>query len=409
MLTKLLIKNARLDAGYETDSLGVVHTLTEKKDILIEEGKITQINDSIEANDVEMLNADGKLLLPSLREMHIHIDKTYFGGPWKAPKLPTKSSVAFRIEEELELLPKQLPYAEDRARYFVEHLIKNGHTHIRTHCNVDPGIQLKHMENTLKVLEDYKNDISYEIVAFPQHGLLRSGVEGLIREAMKMGATLVGGVDPATIDRNIDRSLETTFDIAVEANAGIDIHLHDPDTLGIFQMEKIVKLIKETKLQNKVTISHAMSLGHIKADKVLLKDTAQMLAEVGIDITSTIPMNSGTIPVLELLEYGVPVSVGHDSLMDHWSPFGTGDTIEKLSIFADRFRLVDEKSLSNAWRLGSGGIRTLNENGEQQWPKVGDEGNVLLVDTSCSAETVARRKPITHTIYQGRIISSLTN
>src|SRR5699024_4044405 len=118
---------------------------------------------------------------------------------------------------------------------------------IRSHCNIDPGIGLKHMEITLKVLADYQDKLSYEVVAFPQHGLLRSGVESQIREAMTMGASLVGGVDPATIDRDIDRSLHTTFDIAVEANKGIDIHLHDPDTLGLFQMEKIAKLTKEAK------------------------------------------------------------------------------------------------------------------------------------------------------------------
>lgn len=32
-------------------------------------------------------------------------------------------------------------------------------------------------------------------MAFPQHGLLRSQVEPLMREALRMGATHVGGVD----------------------------------------------------------------------------------------------------------------------------------------------------------------------------------------------------------------------
>lgn len=55
------------------------------------------------------------------------------------------------------------------------------------------------------VLEKYQDQITYDIVAFPQHGLLRSNVEGLIREAMAMGATLVGGVDPSIVDRNIEK------------------------------------------------------------------------------------------------------------------------------------------------------------------------------------------------------------
>ena len=57
---------------------------------------------------------------------------------------------------------------------------------------------------------------TYEIVAFPQHGLLRTEAHSLMREAMKMGATLVGGVDPATVDNNIEKSLFDMMEIAVE-------------------------------------------------------------------------------------------------------------------------------------------------------------------------------------------------
>ena len=49
-----------------------------------------------------------------------------------------------------------------------------------------------------------KDAFTYEIVAFPQHGLLRTEAHSLMREAMKMGATLV---DPATVDNNIEKSL----------------------------------------------------------------------------------------------------------------------------------------------------------------------------------------------------------
>lgn len=391
-----------LESGFDVDERQVVRTLTEKKDILIQDGKIAKIADDIESQKNEaMLDAKGKLLLPALREMHIHIDKTYFGGPWKAPK-PNEKGIFTRIEEELHLLPKQLAFAEERARKILDHLIEHGHTHVRTHCNLDPGIQLKHLEMTLNVLEDYKHQLTYDIVAFPQHGLLRSKVEPLIREAMSMGATHVGGVDPATVDRNIDRSLETMVDIAVETGKEIDIHIHDPDTLGVFTFEKLVDLIKQSKLENKVTISHAHALGHIKEDKEMFQNIAQMLAEVGIDITSTIPIGSPTIPVRELDLLGVQVSVGHDSLMDHWSPFGTGNTIEKLSVLAERFRFIDEISLSQLWKYGSG-ISPLTEGGEQHWPKVGDQGNVVLVNATCSAETIARRKDITHTIFNGKI------
>src|SRR5699024_1151640 len=399
----LLIKNALLEYGFEEYEEKATTTLTKVRDILIQDGVIKEIGENISSQfDFTVFNAEEKLVLPSFREMHIHIDKTYFGGPWKACK-PITNGILTRIEEETKLLPKQLAYADERADLFIKHLIKHGHTHIRTHCNIDPSIGLENLKVTVNALEKYKEQITYDIVAFPQHGLLRSEVEPLMRKAMKMGATLVGGVDPATIDRNVDLSLETMFDIAVEANTGLDIHIHDPDTLGEFTFYKLIELTHKHKLENKVSISHAIALGDLKDEN--LTNMMKALKAAKIDITTTIPINRPTIPVPNLDKAGIEVSLGHDSLTDHWSPFGTGNTVEKLCILAERFKINDECGLSQTWKYASGGLTPLNEKGEQVWPKVGDQANILLFNASCSAEVVARRKEIKHTISNGKIIN----
>ncbi|WP_019375816.1 amidohydrolase [Virgibacillus halodenitrificans] len=400
---RLVIKNALLECGFNDEFQQPTSTITEKKDILIEHGIIKEVSDYIQDTaDAEILDAMGQLVLPSFKEMHIHIDKTYFGGPWKACK-PITNGILTRIEEETKLLPEQLKHAPERADLFIQHLIKHGHTYIRSHCNIDPSIGLENLKVTVNALEKYKDQISYDIVAFPQHGLLRSEVEPLMREAMSSGATLVGGVDPATIDKNIDKSLETMFDIALEANTGLDLHLHDPDTLGEFTFYKLIELTHKHGLEGNVTISHAIALGDLHGEP--LSNMLKAIKKAGIDITTTIPINRPTIPVIALDQAGVSVSVGHDSLTDHWSPFGSGDTIEKLSILAERFRLSDERSLSQAWKYASGGITPLDKAGNQVWPKIGDVANMLIVDAGCSAETVARRKPITHTIAEGKVIN----
>ena len=62
-------------------------------------------------------------------------------------------------------------------------------------------------------------------MAFPQHGLLRSQVEPLMREALRMGATHVGGVDPALVDRHVNHSIAKIFELATTFNKKIDVHL----------------------------------------------------------------------------------------------------------------------------------------------------------------------------------------
>jgi len=403
-MRKLLLKNVRLEEAYEYENEHIVGTRTAIYDVLIEGGHVQQVDKNIVVDgDVEVLDAQKQLLVPSFREMHIHIDKTYFGGEWQAPR-PITKGILTRIEEERTLLPKQLPTAAFRAEEMVKWLIAQGHTHIRSHCNVDPQIGTKHIEITKQVLEKYQDQITYDIVAFPQHGLLRSNVEGLIREAMTMGATLVGGVDPSIVDRDIERSLQTTMQIAQDYNAGIDIHIHTPNTLGEFEFYKLIDLTKQAKKEGQVTISHAMALADLPQPQ--LESLVQAMASIQMDVTTTVPVaiNRSTIPIPYLYDNGVNVSVGHDSLTDHWSPYGTGNTITKLNIMAERFRFMDEYSLSRAWKYASGGITPLNDKGERVWPKVGDAANMLLVDGVSSAHIVARRCPISTVISQGKVI-----
>lgn len=95
---------------------------------------------AVQEEGVLILDANGLLILPAFEEMHIHIDKTYYSGPWGAC-MPAES-IFTRFKEEEKILPKQLATAQDRAENMLALLLRNGATNIRTHCNVDPIIDL---------------------------------------------------------------------------------------------------------------------------------------------------------------------------------------------------------------------------------------------------------------------------
>ncbi len=402
-MSTLLIKRVKIETGFTYVGNRVSGTTTAEVDILVKDGKIEEIGTDLTNHADEIIEGNGDLLMPTFREMHIHVDKTYFGGPWKAT-VPATKGIVSRIEEEELLLPKQLPVALERAENMIGWLLSQGHTHIRTHCNVDPQIGTKHIEITLEAFKKFEGKLTYDVVAFPQHGLLRSKVDPLMREAMRKGATLVGGVDPATLDRDIERSLHATMDIAVESNAGLDLHIHDGGSLGAFEFKKFAELVTEAGKIGQATISHAMALGDLKGGE--LEETVSILRTAQMDVTTTIPIGRTTIPIPYLYDNGVKVSLGHDSLIDHWSPFGTGDTIEKLCILAERFRFMDEYSLNRSWKYATGGITPLNDEGQQVWPRKGDDANFLLLDAVCSAQVVARRQPITRIIAQGKEVQA---
>lgn len=296
-----------------------------------------------------------------------------------------------------------LKQAQTGAENILSLLVETGVTHVRTHCHVDPQVGLGFLEGMKSAFETYADRVSHEIVAFPHYGMLRTQARDMVREALRQGATHVGGVDPGGVDGDIERSLQTMLELAVEADADIDMHLHDPGHLGVFTMKRLAALTEEAGWQGRVTISHAMGLGDVSQEEA--REIAQQLASLGISIASTVPINRPTIPIPLLHQEGVAVMLGNDSLTDNWTPFGSGDLLEKAGRLAERFRLTDERSLGVALGFVTEGRITLDETGNRLWPLVGDEASLMAVEATCSAEAVARRAKRKVVLFQGNRVA----
>ncbi|WHY01973.1 amidohydrolase [Neobacillus sp. DY30] len=403
MTTPYWIKNVRLETGYIKDEKGVYETKTELFNLKIVEGRIVekQNNSFVIPQGESIKDAKGLLALPSFKEMHNHLDKTYLSLEWKSP-IPAKN-----LEERLRLeaaeLEELMPTTKQRASAMIELLLSHGSTHIRTHVNIDPYIGLKNLEGVKAALEDYSGRLTYEIVAFPQHGLLRENVIPMMKEAMRTGANLVGGLDPAGIDRNIEKSLYEVMNLATQFDADIDIHLHDSGHVGYYTVDKLAEMVEQAKWHNRTAVSHAFSLGEVPLPQQ--EEMAEKLSGLGMSIMSTIPITR-TLPPIDLLDHkGVNVYLGCDGFYDSWGPFGTGDVLEKVTRYGELYRKSDERSLAQSLKWATGGPTPLTQEGEVAWPLPGDEANLVLVHASCSAEAVARTPKREAVIFRGKVVS----
>lgn len=203
------------------------------------------------------------------------------------------------------------------------------------------------------------------------------------------------------VDGDIEESLHQMIDLAVEANAGVDLHLHDPGHLGTFTMKRLAAMTVEAGLQGKVAISHAFALGDIPAPEA--EEMATILREAGITIITSVPYSRVIPPVPLLHQNGVDVAVGCDNIFDTWQPYGNGDVLERLWRLAERSRWLDELSLSQSLRFITGGKTTLDANGTQLWPAVGGDASLVLVEASCTAEAVARRADRKAVFFKGKL------
>lgn len=383
------LKNVRLETGESLDERQRIQTKTALFDLKIEGEKIVQITPSTKNPEEPGIDMGGKLCLPAFKDMHNHLDKTYLSLPWKACK-PSKN-LTHRLQLEAEELLELAKTVEQRASTTIERYLNSGVNHIRTHVNIDPFIGLKNLEGVKKALEKYQDYLTAEIIAFPQHGLLtHPEVPNLLRQALNSGATMLGALDPAGIDHDIERSLQTTMDIAKEFQVDVDMHFHDAGQLGYYTMDKWLDMIEEQDFQGKTGFSHAFGLCGL-TDKAW-NNIYPRLQQHAVQILTTIPisMKKKLLPIDALQKENVFVGIGCDGFYDSWSPYVSGDVVEKVRNYCDYTGKSDERALRQSLKLITNELTPLTENGQQQWPNVGDTASFVFVDAVCSAQVAAR-------------------
>lgn len=396
------IKNVLLEKGRMEISPNNIVTKTKKACLLIQDGVIKEISDVLPDNAEDVIDAKGYLAVPSLADNHIHLDKGHYGGEWRA--VVPMDSVAERIEEEQGFLHDFLPETPQKAQALIDLVTSTGATYLKVQVNVDPVIGLGNLDIIKKILEENRHKLDYEIVIFPQHGTIVTEDLGLLSKALEdESVTVLGGLDPATIDGDIEKSLEVTFNLATKYKKEVDIHLHDRGSLGIFEINRIIDYTLAFNLQGKVQISHAFALADVSGSE--LDNIVKRLKDARIFINTTVPIDTKALSIPALKKGGVIVNVVNDNINDHWSPFGTGDLIERASRAAEVFSMTDEVSLSNTLGLVTNGVTPLDKEGEYVWPKVSDNANILFVKAECSAHLIGRVCKNRVVLFRGRFIS----
>lgn len=397
---KWMLKNVRLETGFVYEDGEVIATETELFRVEIEGGKIK----AVLPNDpkADATDAKGQLMLPAFRDMHIHLDKTYYGGPWKA-RLAKNRSVKDMIAFEQKELPELLKTSTYRAEKIIELLQSKGTNFARSHVNIEPTSKLDSLKNLQKAIENKKDSFGAELVAFPQHGVFYSHSEQWMKEAAAMDIDFIGGLDPNAIDGSVEKQIDFIVQLALDHGKGIDIHLHEGGEPGLKTVEYLTqKVIENPALAGKTFLSHCFVLARLEKPK--LEEVSEKLAHARVGIISTIPFGSTIMPIPTLYRHGVTVMTGNDSIVDHWNTFGSGSVLQKSNLMAQLYGQSTELDLSRCLKLATCGILPLDEKGKQQWPKAGDEASVVLVDASCSAEAVARISPVKALVHRGNLV-----
>ncbi|WP_417539196.1 amidohydrolase family protein [Marinobacter sp.] len=198
-------------------------------EILVENGVIRVLGTDLPPAE-ETIDLKGRLVVPPYVDAHLHLDYVYTGGSKGA-----KNNTGTLFE---------------------------GVQFIRTHIDVcDPN--LTGLKAMLEVREQLKDNVTIQIVAFPQEGMYAyKGGDEMVEEALKMGADCVGSIPHFEWAREIgEKSIHRTVELAVKYDKLIDVHCDETDDVMSRFVELLNALAMTEDIGTRTAASHTCSFG----------------------------------------------------------------------------------------------------------------------------------------------------
>lgn len=266
----------------------------------------------------------GYLLLPAPAEPHAHLD-TALSAEGDGPASYEAQEVQRRATEAALLQ------------------LGHGATALRAHVRVGDVQGLGALAAVLQARRSLRGLTELTTVAMPRVLTGVAGADGLsmLRDALKMGASVVGGCPD--LDPDPTGYVEAVLEVAAEHGCPVDLHTDAADPARLARLVAMAG-----GLRPGVTIGPCGGLSRLPDETV--RRTADQLAAAGVTVVC-LPQGScggtdqrGTAPVRLLRAAGVRVAAGSGALRDMSNPVGRGDPLEAAYLLASRYGLRPEDS-----------------------------------------------------------------
>jgi cytosine/creatinine deaminase len=404
MILDILVKNVALWGSEGLCDLGIAG------------GRFVSLGEGAASSKASLtLDAEGRMAVPGFVEPHIHLDKALISE--RAPV-----NISGTLTEAIEILwniKRNYTVEEiaDRASRVLERALENGVSRLRTHVDVDPIGGTRPAEGLIRARDRFRDLIDIQIVAFPQEGIVKSpGTEALMRDVMKAGVDVVGGMpfneaSPADSRRHI----EIAFDIAKEFDADIDMHVDETDDPMARTLEVLAELTIRNGWQGRVTAGHTCALAAYPRDYAdhviarLRQADVNMIANPATNLMlqgrlDDYPKRRGVTQVKELLAAGVNVACGQDCVHDTFYPFGQNDPLEIAFLLCHASQMSQPAEILTVMDMVTGnGARALRV--PDFHVATGAVADLVVLDARDAREAFATRSPRRWVIRKGKLIA----
>src|SRR5262245_16256641 len=369
-----------------------------------------------ERGDIE-IDADGGLVTPGLVEAHVHLDAVLTEGE---PRSNRSGSLFEGIEiwgERVRSVTKEdmLRRGDTAVRWMLAH----GVTHLRAHVDVcDPSL------NALRALKELKQTwrdvVSIQLVAFPQQGIYSfPNGEELMIEALELGVDVVGGIPHYEWTREYgERDVKTVLALASRYGRPADLHCDETDDPQSRFLEVVAAETIRLGLQGRVTASHTTAMhsyNNAYADRLIRLVRAAGIHMVTNPLDSSVlqgrfdhyPIRRGFTRVKQLLQAGVNVAIGHDSIMDPWYPLGVGDPLQACFVMVHWGQMSGREELASMREFvttRAARILGLDDYGLSE----GGPANLVVFDAPTVVDAVRTLAARTAVVSRGRVVARTT-
>lgn len=387
---------------------------TNAREILIENGQFKAIGNDLADAD-EVVDLEGRLVLPPYVDPHLHLDYIFSGlGEGNANISGTLFEGIQRWSDNKKSLTEEM--VRERALKGIKKELNHGVQFIRTHVDItDPN--LTGMKALIKLREELKDIVTLQLVAFPQEGFYRyKGAEDLMEKALTMGADVAGGIPHFEIsyEHGVE-SLKRIVDMAIKHKVMIDIHCDENDDPNSRFLEVLNALVMEKDYGKFTTASHTTSFGSVEnsyANKMLglFKDSQINFISCPTENAhlqgrgDTYPKRRGLTRVKELLANGNNVAFAQDSIADYWYPLGNGNMMNILDngIHLAHYTHIDE--INKAFDLityhGANIMRVNDEYGIE----AGKPANFIILAAKDPYEAIRERAEVLMSVRNGQYL-----
>ncbi|MEU2075600.1 amidohydrolase family protein [Streptomyces sp. NPDC013489] len=300
--TSLLLSHARLTDGRTVD----VRLVGGRIEAVGTAGSLTAAGARVDLA--------GYLLLPAAAEPHAHADT--------ALSADSPGPVSYAPEE-----------VQRRATEAALLQLGHGATAQRAHVRIGDVHGLGPLEAVLQARRSLRGLVDLTAVAVPRLLTGAAGADGLalLRDAVKMGAGVVGGCPD--LDPDPAGYVEAVLEIAAEHGVPVDLHTDGDDPARLARLAAMAG-----GLRPGVTIGPCAGLGRLPSDAA--RRAADGLAAAGVTVVC-LPQGGcggtetrGAAPVRLLRAAGVRLAAGSGAMRDVANPVGRGDPLEAAYLLA---------------------------------------------------------------------------